>query len=164
MLWFSWISWITGQALVVLRNTPKTNKGRKRILLPIDEFFLILVRLCLGLAEQDLAYRFGISQPIVSSIFNTWINLLYLQFKQMKLWPPKALISANMPAVFKDKYPSTRVIIDATEIFVDQPCVPELQQLTFSSYKNHNTFKGLIRIVQLHLYLIYTLVAYLIRN
>ena len=51
-----------------------------------------------------------------------------------------------MPKVFKEKYPSTRVIIDATEIFVQQPAIPELQQLTFSNYKNHNTYKGLIGI------------------
>ena len=34
----------------------------------------------------------------------------------------------------------------ATEIFVQQRALPELQQLTFSSYKNHNTYKGLIGI------------------
>jgi hypothetical protein len=46
-----------------------------------------------------------------------------------------------MPKGFKEKYPSTRVIIDATEVFVEQPALPELQQLTFSSYKNHNTLR-----------------------
>jgi hypothetical protein len=38
------------------------------------------------------------------------------------------------------------VIIDATEVFIQQPSLPELQQRTFSSYKNHNTFKALIGI------------------
>ena len=51
-----------------------------------------------------------------------------------------------MPNAFKALYPTTRVIIDATEILVEQPALPELQQLTFSSYKNHNTYKGLIGI------------------
>ena len=51
-----------------------------------------------------------------------------------------------MPQCFKDKYPFTRVIIDATEVFVEQPALPELQQLTFSTYKNTNTYKGLIGI------------------
>ena len=51
-----------------------------------------------------------------------------------------------MPALFKEKYPTTRVIIDATEVFIQQPSLPELQQRTFSSYKNHNTFKALIGI------------------
>ena len=51
-----------------------------------------------------------------------------------------------MPQIFKEKYPTTRVIIDTTEIFIEQPRVPELQQMTFSNYKNHNTFKSLVGI------------------
>ena len=124
----------------------KSNKGRRRILRPLDEFFLVLVHLRLGLFEQDIAYRFDISQSTVSRIIMTWINLLYHQLKQIPLWPPRALTLSNMPKIFREKYPSTRVIIDATEIFIEQPSLPELQQLTFSSYKNHNTYKGLIGI------------------
>ena len=51
-----------------------------------------------------------------------------------------------MPKVFKEKYPSTQVIIDATEVYVEKPSLPELQQLTFSTYKSHNTYKSLIGI------------------
>lgn len=96
--------------------------------------------------EKDLGHRFAISQATVSRILTTWINLLYLQFKQVPIWAPKCLIVSNMPDIFKQKYPRTRVIIDATEIFVEQPALPELQQLTFSNYKNHNTYTGLIGI------------------
>ena len=51
------------------------------------------------------------------------------------IWSSKALIHSNMPKVFKEKYPSTRVIIDATEVYVEKPALPELQQLTISTYK-----------------------------
>ena len=78
----------------------KTAKGHERILLPLEVFFLVLVRLRLGLFEQDLAYRFAVSQSTVSRIINTWINFIYLQFKQIPLWIPKDL---NMPKCFKDK-------------------------------------------------------------
>ena len=43
-------------------------------------------------------------------------------------------------------YPTTRCIIDATEIFIDIPANPSAQLLTFSTYKNHNTLKALIGI------------------
>ena len=43
-------------------------------------------------------------------------------------------------------YPTTRCIIDATEIFIEMPANPSAQQLTFSNYKNHNTLKALIGI------------------
>ena len=82
----------------------------------------------------------------MSRIIITWINLLYLQLKQIPLWTPKAVVLSNMPKIFQEKYPTTHVIIDATEIFIEQPSLPELQQLTFSNYKNHNTYKGLIGI------------------
>ena len=48
-----------------------TFRGRSRSLTPLNEFFLILCRLRLGLCEQDLAYRFKISQTTVSHIFIT---------------------------------------------------------------------------------------------
>ena len=129
-----------------VRVLDHSNRGRPRCLPPLEEFFLTLVRLRLGLLEQDLAYRFGVSQSTVSRIFTTWINFLYHQFKQIPLWPPREFVQAHMPKLFKEKYPTTRVIIDATEMFIQQPSLPELQQRTFSSYKNHNTYKGLIGI------------------
>ena len=39
----------------------KSNKGRKRLLSPLNEIFLVLVQLRLGLCEQDLAHWFCIS-------------------------------------------------------------------------------------------------------
>ena len=123
-----------------------SNKGRPRSLPPMEELFLTLVRLQLGLLEQDIAYRFGISQSTVSRIFTSWINFMHIQFQQIPLWPPRDFVYGHMPALFKEKYPTTRVIIDATEVFIQQPSLPELQQRTFSSYKNHNTFKALIGI------------------
>ena len=62
---------------------------RARSLSPEDEFFLVLVRLRLGLMEKDLAYRFKISQSTVSRIIATWINFLYLKFTELPLWPPR---------------------------------------------------------------------------
>ncbi len=47
--------------------------------------------------EQDLAYRFGVSQSTVSRIKTTWINFMYLEFKTIPLRSPKELVQANMP-------------------------------------------------------------------
>ena len=97
----------------------KTAKDHRRALLPLEEFFLMLVCLRLGLFEQDLAYCFAVSQSTVSRIIKTWINFIYLQFKQIPLWIPRDLTLLNMPKCFKNKYPFTRVIIDATEVCVE---------------------------------------------
>ena len=48
--------------------------------------------------------------------------------------------------MFNEQYPSTRVSVDATEMFIHHPELRELQKTMFSSYKNHNTYKALIGI------------------
>ena len=128
------------------RDSQSKCHGRNRLLPPIEEFYMVLVRLRLGLFEKDLADRFNVSISTVSRICPTWITFLYMRFKELSLWPSRDLVQTYMPRSFKDLYPSTRVIIDATEIFVETPSLPELQQMTFSSYKNHNTFKALVGI------------------
>ena len=51
-----------------------------------------------------------------------------------------------MPADFKEKYPSTRVIIDCTEIRCQMPKSLCFNSELFSSYKNHTTLKVLVGI------------------
>ena len=94
-------------------------KGRPQALRPIKELLLTLVRIRLGLIEQDLAYRFQISKSTNSRIILTWINVMYLEMKNIPLWPPKEVIKYNMARSFKEKYPNTRVITDATEVYTD---------------------------------------------
>ena len=50
------------------------------------------------------------------------------------LWPTRAMVNTDMPDCFKMLYPSTRVFLDATEVHVEKPSLPRLQQATFSSY------------------------------
>ena len=49
-----------------------------------------------------------------------------------------------MPEAIKTKFPSTRVIIDSTEIKVETPSSLVLVSELFSTYKNHVTLKALI--------------------
>ena len=51
-----------------------------------------------------------------------------------------------MPAVFQPKYPLKRVILDCTELFVGKPSCFRAQSDTYSTYKSHNTAKGLVAI------------------
>ena len=118
--------------------------GRHRSLTPHNEFFLTLCRLRVGLKEQDLAYRFGISQTTVSRIITTWMDFMFHKFKEIPIWPSRHLVDRFMPDCFRSLYPRTRCIID--ELFIEMPSNPTAQQLTFSNYKNHNTLKALVAI------------------
>ena len=121
-------------------------RGPPRKLSPLEEFFITLCRLRLGLFEEDLADRYSVHPSTISRVFITWVNFMYHKFKEIPLWPSRAQVQQHMPDCFRAKYPSTRVIVDATEIRVVQPTDPAEQQMTFSNYKNTNTFKGLVGI------------------
>ena len=120
--------------------------GRPASLNQVDELFLMLVRLRLNLKEHDLANRFEISISSVSRVFTTWINFCYLCLGLLPCWPDRSTIQSTMPAAFKELYPHTTAIIDATEIRVLIPSSLLLQSQTYSSYKSKNTFKALIAI------------------
>ncbi|XP_013387706.1 uncharacterized protein LOC106156822 [Lingula anatina] len=121
-------------------------RGRPRNMLLIDELFMFLCRLKAGLYEQDLAIRFKCHISTVSRKIITWANLLYFVLGSIPIWPSRGQVDNSMPQVFKDKYPKTRVILDCTEIKIQTPSSLVLSSKTYSSYKSHSTFKGLIGI------------------
>ena len=49
-----------------------------------------------------------------------------------------------MLVAFKEKYSSTRVVINGTEFKIEKPANPDVQAKKGSSYKNGNTFKLLV--------------------
>ena len=82
-----------------------------------DEFFLFMIKLRQNTEDEDLSYRFGISKPVVGKLFHTWLMFLYFELKEKVVrWLPMDIISLYMPTDFKKKYPTTRVILDATEV------------------------------------------------
>ena len=95
--------------------------GAARSLSLLDEFFLVLVQLRLGLLKRDLADRFGISESTVSRIFKSWMRLLRLELEPLINWPHKEKIVDFMPDIFREKYPDVVVIIDCTEIKMETP-------------------------------------------
>lgn len=128
-------------------NYAEEKTGRSHKLSLLEQFFLMLVRLSLGLLEFDLANRFGISQSSVSRITATWINLLFHSLKGLERYPPWHIVKKYMPESFKEQYPNTRLIIDATEFGIERPSSLVSQAATFSAYKNKNTVKVLIGII-----------------
>jgi len=112
----------------------------------IEQLFLTLVRLRLGVPELDIAIRFDMSQSTVSRIINTWLNLMYGNFKSIETFPKWHIVQKYMPESFKKDYPNTRIIIDATEFYIERRSSLLSQACTFSSYKSRNTVKVLIGI------------------
>ena len=119
-------------------------KGRSRVLQPVDELLLVLMRLRLGLFEEDLSYRFAVSQPTVSRIWTTWVNFLYHKLKELPIWMTKDTVQATLPNSSEETTLRHALLLMLLKSILKMPSLPEIQQLTFSHYKNHN--KGLIGI------------------
>lgn len=109
-----------------------------------DAFLLTLMKLRRNTADYELGRFFGLPKGSVSTVFVTWINFLEQMWGLLDTWPSRELVDFYMPEGFKQEYPMTRVIVDATEFPASKPSQPAAQQATFSTYKNRNTLKVLV--------------------
>lgn len=111
---------------------------------PKDQLFLCLIKLRQNKEDVELSFFFEVSASTVSKIIITWINFLYFQLKEMDIWPSREIVNEYMPEEFKQKFPKTRVILDATETPIQKPSHVDAQSVTWSTYKHKNTFKTMI--------------------
>jgi len=111
-----------------------------------DEFLLLVIKLRQCKEDLELSFMFGIGTTAVAKTFRTWLSFLYFHFREMDLWLPRNLVDQFMPSDVRELYPSTRVIIDGTEIPIAKPSNPIDQSASFSTYKNKNTVKVLVGI------------------
>ena len=111
------------------------------------QFAMTLMKLRLNLKNQDLAYRFHISQSCVSRYFNKWINVMYSRLPSVLLfWPKKSEIEISMPLSFRQKFKDCVPIIDGFEVFCNRHKNVLDRASTYSNYKSHNTVNFLISI------------------
>ena len=126
--------------------SPKSKPGPKPKLKAIDQLFMYLTWLRLGFTLTHTAWLFSTTKSTVTRYIITWSNYLYLKLGSIPIWPSKSECYTSMPQVFKDTYPSTRVIIDCTELFCQRPSSLTIQSSLFSHYKHPVTYKGLVGI------------------
>ncbi|GFT35139.1 uncharacterized protein TNCV_352751 [Trichonephila clavipes] len=79
--------------------------------------------------------------------FNFVTDVLYEKLTLQDVFPSKDQVVRFMPPPFRMYYKNVRIIVDCTEIEVQKPSSPMEQQMTFSRYKNANTFKGMVGII-----------------
>ena len=104
------------------------------------------MKLRLALANDDLAYRFGITRNRVSQLFHEWVDMMSRELKQLIVWPDQQIIRETLPQCFKSHYPRTTCIIDCSEVFIERATSLSAQSQTYSHYKSNNTAKFLVAI------------------
>jgi len=145
------LNYYNGYSNVSKHPSCVVSRGRPRKLCDIDELFLTMARLRLGLLEKDLADRFNIAQQEVAEIFATWIDRMSDCLGQLSFTTERETMKRNLPKCFKPDYEDVYLIIDCTELYIEKPSQVIQQSATWSEYKGHNTGKGLIALSPLML-------------
>lgn len=114
------------------RNQADAEWPTDKLRLP-EQLLLTLIKYRLNLDYMLLSIMFKVNCRIVAKICSYWTNLMYDKLNAIDFWSFRAK-SENLYTV----------ILDCTEIPIEKPVSVEEQQITWSSYKNCNTFKGLV--------------------
>ncbi|XP_065069725.1 uncharacterized protein LOC135694784 [Rhopilema esculentum] len=125
---------------------PGKKRGPKPKSEPIDQLFMCLTWLKNGFTLSHMSWLFKLPKSTISRHLISWINFLYFSLGSLPIWPSKEVVQKSMPASFKKTFPSTRCIIDCTELFCQRPSSLAIQSSLYSSYKHHVTYKALIGI------------------
>lgn len=113
-----------------------------------EQLLLTLMRLRLNVKVMHLATQFNVSASTVCNVFVTIVSALHdILYKEImeKNVPSVTQNRACLPRCFA-QFPNCRMVIDCTEIRIDQADSLKLRCATYSNYKSHTTFKSLIGI------------------
>lgn len=125
---------------------PAINTNDCNMLTCFQQVILVLVKLRLNSGNQDLAYRFGVSQSTVSRCIKKIIDIMYVRLDPIINWPAREEMLQTMPMDFRKHFSKCIVIIDCFEVFIERPTNLMARAQTWSNYKSHNTVKFLIGI------------------
>lgn len=132
------------QTLMPMANNLKYRWSRVLSLSVEDQFLILLIKLRCNKPDYEISKMFGISKTEVSNIFVTWVNFVHDMWSLIDIWPSRELVNFYMPQTFRKHHPSTRIVIDGTEIPIQKPSQPNDQRASFSQYKHKNTLKFLV--------------------
>lgn len=127
----------------------KTNRksSELRSLSVKSQFLLTLLILRRDRKFSDCAFHFKIGKVLVGRVFKTWIQFMYQKFKDIKdiMFVKKKDIKKPLPVHFQNPLcRDVRVVIDCTEIFIENASDFKEQGHKFSHYKHQATVKILI--------------------
>ncbi len=86
---------------------------------PENQLFLTVVMLRLNLKLTDLAFRFGISESVVSLYITTWICFLYHDLNEIDWMPSVEQVAGTSPPAFKENFQIRLLLLMEVRFFGD---------------------------------------------
>jgi hypothetical protein len=113
---------------------------------PRQQLILTLIRLRMDFPLQDMKHRYHLCTELISRIYNTWIQFMYVKFSELKAnMFVKREFHKPLPKAFQNPLlRNTRIVLDCTEFMTESSRNLSQQGNMFSSYKHHTTCKVLI--------------------
>jgi hypothetical protein len=68
---------------------PCVEYGKRSVLSRFQQMIVVLMKLCLYIGDQDIAFRFGVNQSTVSRSFSKWIDVMCIRLKPLIKWPER---------------------------------------------------------------------------
>ncbi len=117
---------------------------RRQKLDPAEAFFALLVRLRLGLPIRFMSQQMGIPESTLGQLLIGLIHVVKGKLGQLlDTIPEPSEVEHVFPDFYHD-FPSCRLIIDCTEIRLEQPSEFRARKQQYSSYKGCTTLKFLV--------------------
>ena len=98
-----------------------------------QQFLMVLMKLCLNVGDQYLAYCFKIHNSTVSWNFKKWINVMYMRLKPIIKWPAHDELLLTRPMIFRRNCKTCVIIIDCFEVFIERPTSLKHRAQTWSN-------------------------------
>jgi hypothetical protein len=113
----------------------------------LSQFLMTLYILRRNRLFTGIAHDFEISRILVSRVFVTWLQFMFYKFMDIRqqMFVKKCDIPKPLPRHFQNPIcRETRVVIDCTELFIENAENFKQQSNTYSRYKSHTTAKLLL--------------------
>uniref|UniRef100_A0A8C6WW33 THAP-type domain-containing protein n=1 Tax=Neogobius melanostomus TaxID=47308 RepID=A0A8C6WW33_9GOBI len=86
-----------------------------------DHLLIVLMKLKLGLCDDDLGYRFQIHGGIITAMCQTWIPALAAVLSPLVAWPSQDAIVKTNPSIFTGGVRQCCCIVDTFEVTIATP-------------------------------------------
>ena len=136
--------WAVFEALFNLIQPCLPNQTNK--LSQFDMVMMFFLKIRLNLMDEDIAFRYGIHHSTVSQNFYQMLDVIYVRTSLLVQWPDREVLLLTMPSSFRRMFDSCAVIIDCTEVLIEQPSNLLARAQVWSKYKHQSTVKFLIGI------------------